>query len=181
MDTKQYDLIVIDTETTGIDNAQVLQLSIIDKNGIVLFNEYFKPRGIKQWHQAEKIHGISYEMVKDKHTFKFYQKQVQQIFDNATTIVGYNVWFDIGMIATYIDTSKNNIVDVMQPFSELYGEINQYYGTYKWQKLTTATKYFNYDWSQHGKPHGALADAYATLFVYQKLNEMEEAEKQPQR
>ncbi len=179
---EQNKTIIIDTETTGLlkygeRTPQVLQLSIIDINGNVLFNEYFKPRGIKQWNDAEKVHHINYDMVKNKHTFKYYQKQVQSIIDNANTIIGYNIDFDLCMIQNYINLSKfenkpYKLIDVMPIFAEIYGEKSQYYDTYKWQKLTTATKYFNYDWNEYGHPHGALADTMATLFVYNKCMEL---------
>lgn len=41
---------------------------------------------------------------------------------------------------------------------------------YKWQKLTTAAAYYDYDWNVKGiEAHNSLADCFATLFVYHKI------------
>ena len=43
--TEPIDLIVVDTETTGLDASidELLQVSIIDGDGNTLYNGYFKP------------------------------------------------------------------------------------------------------------------------------------------
>ena len=61
--------IIIDTETTGFhpyDGDELLQVSIIDTDGNVLFDEYFKPQHRTEWKEAEQVNGISPEMVADR-------------------------------------------------------------------------------------------------------------------
>ena len=60
--------LIFDTETTGLDpmRDEILQLSIIDENEDVLFNDYLKPTRKTEWPDAERINHISYMMVKDK-------------------------------------------------------------------------------------------------------------------
>ena len=77
--------------------------------------------------------------------------EIVKILSEAGLIVGYNINFDM-MIA----------------FAEVFGQWNEKYGCYKWQKLITATDYYNYQWT--GAAHGALADTLATLYVYNCLN-----------
>lgn len=63
------DAIVIDTETTGLsplDGAEILQLSIINQDGEILFNEYFKPMFAESWEIAMQINHITPEMVAEK-------------------------------------------------------------------------------------------------------------------
>ena len=43
------------------------------------------------------------------------------------------------------------------------------YEDYKWQKLTTAAAYYDYDWAEHEEAHNSLGDCFATLFVYHKI------------
>lgn len=59
---KEYpQTIVIDTETTGLDpfRDELLQVSIIDEDGNVLFDSYFKPLKHKEWSKAESVNHIS--------------------------------------------------------------------------------------------------------------------------
>lgn len=48
--------LIFDTETTGLDpmRDEILQLSIIDENENVLFNDYLKPLHKAKWPDAER-------------------------------------------------------------------------------------------------------------------------------
>ena len=58
----------------------------------------------------------------------------------------------------------------MELFAPIYGEWSDYHGSYKWQKLTTAANYYAYDWDSRPEgAHNSLADCYATLYVFEKI------------
>lgn len=59
-------IICLDTETTGLNHYddEILQLSIIDGSGAILFSEYVKPVHHECWTDAEKVNHISPSMVK---------------------------------------------------------------------------------------------------------------------
>lgn len=57
----------------------------------------------------------------------------------------------------------------MLEFAKEYGEWNEYFGDYKWQKLSTAASYYGYKF----KAHDSLEDVRATLYVYKKLQSQE--------
>lgn len=59
--------IVIDTETTGLDmfEDELLQVSIIDTDGNVVFDSYFKPIRHSEWYEAQAVNDISPAMVAD--------------------------------------------------------------------------------------------------------------------
>ena len=59
-------------------------------------------------------------------------------------------------------------IDVMAPFARIYGDYNEYWQNFTWQKLVTYADYYGYDWGST-KAHGALADALATLYCYKKI------------
>lgn len=166
--------IIIDTETTGFhpyDGDELLQVSIIDTDGNVLFDEYFKPQHRTEWKEAEQVNGISPEMVADRPAISEKISEINAIIENSDTIIGYNTQFDIGFLKANgaIVPDDLETVDVMEDFAKIYGEWNDQRGSYKWQKLTIAADYYGYDWSEHKEAHNSLGDCYATLYVYKKL------------
>lgn len=166
------DIIVIDTETTGLDTQtdELLQVSIIDGDGNTLYNSYMHPLCKRKWQDAERVNDISPDTVANAPTILNEVAKIHKIVSSAKTIVGYNIDFDLGFLSIVgIDVSDNaEIVDVMRIFSEIYGEWNDYYGEYKWQKLTTCADYYGYDWGED-TAHDSLSDCRATLFCYKAM------------
>lgn len=164
--------IVIDTETTGLNAAEdeLLQVSIIDNEGAVLFDSYIRPTQHTEWAEAERIHHITPEMVVDALTIAEVMPEINNILKRYDKIVGYNVRFDADFLkhngAKFLNAEY---ADAMKMFAPIYGEWNDQRGSYKWQKLTTAAGYYGYDWSAHEEAHNSLGDCYATLYVYKKL------------
>lgn len=167
--------IVLDTETTGLNAAEdeILQVSIIDNEGAVLFDSYIKPTQHTEWAEAERIHHITPEMVADAPTIAEVMPKINDILNRYDKIVGYNLKFDKAFLenngAEFLSTEY---ADVMKIFAPIYGEWNDQRGSYKWQKLTIAADYYGYDWSEHKEAHNSLGDCYATLHVYKEINEV---------
>ena len=156
--------IIIDTETTGFhpyDGDELLQVSIIDTDGNVLFDEYFKPQHRTEWKEAEQVNGISPEMVADRPAISEKISEINAIIENSDTIIGYNTQFDIGFLKANgaIVPDDLETVDVMEDFAKIYGEWNSARGSYKWQKLTRAAEYYGYDWSQRAETATVWATA----------------------
>ena len=165
-------LIVIDTETTGLNPCtdEILQLSIIDENSETLYNQYFKPQKVKKWRDAQAVNGISPEMVKDCPPIWREQHKIQSIIDSADIIIGYNTQFDIEFLFFSEIFSTAKIVDIMEEFAEIYGEWNEYFNDYKWQKLSVCAEYYHYYWGNN-KTNGSLDNCYAILYCYKKMKE----------
>lgn len=157
-----------DTETTGVAwNDEILSLAIVDQDYYVLFNKRFKPVRKIEWPNAQAVHGISPEDVKDCLPILAYKKEIIDIFSNYNLVIGYNVGFDFRMLEhdLGIDFTIGCIVkDVMLDFARIYGEKGKY-GSYKWQKLVTCAKYYNYQFNAHD----ALEDVKATIYCYKKM------------
>lgn len=167
--------IVLDTETTGLNAAEdeLLQVSIIDNDGVVLFDSYIRPTQHTEWAEAERIHHISPEMVAEAPTIAEVMPEINDIFKRYDKIVGYNLKFDKAFLENNGAEFLNaEYADVMKMFAPIYGEWNDQRGSYKWQKLTTAADYYGYDWSEHKEAHNSLGDCYATLHVYKEINEV---------
>ena len=165
--------IVIDTETTGLfaGEDEILQLSIISINGEKLFDSYFRPQH-KSWSAAQAVNNISPEMVSDAPSIADKAAEIQRILNSADTIIGYNTSFDANFIAAagLIIPERAEIVDIMPIFAEIYGEWNDYFGEYKWQKLTTCAAYYHFDWNSITmSAHNSLADCFATLHCYKHI------------
>ena len=169
-------LIVVDTETTGLNPSEdeLLQVSIIDDSNNVLLDTYCKPQKTSTWPGAESVNHISPEMVSDAPAITDLIGEINQIVKNADVICGYNTSFDLGFLKSAGLTLDRDpdIIDVMKLFAPIYGEWNDYYEDYKWQKLTTCALYYGYDWNARGiDAHNSLADCYATLYCYNKIME----------
>ena len=81
--------VVLDFETTGINKYydEVVQVAIINQNEEILINELCKPKHHFTWVNAQKIHGISPAVVKDKPSFESYIEMIKNIFDSCDFIV----------------------------------------------------------------------------------------------
>lgn len=171
--SKTAKVIVIDTETTGLNctNDELLQVSIISESKEILYNSYLRPLYHTVWREAEKINGISPDMVKDSPTVLTECVEINHILSQADVIIGYNHQeFDLEFLANIGCKIKDTavIIDLMPIFAEIYGEYSEYFDGYKWQKLITCASYYGYEWQ--GNAHDALADCLATLYCYEQMN-----------
>lgn len=164
--------LIFDVETTGLnlDMDEILQFSAIDENYNVLFNSYIRPKALwnQIWPDAERIHGITPDMVKDAPTFAEVKEQIQSLFDKADLLIAYNGKFDIKFLSSPAHGIKIPDLpyhDVMLEFAPIYGEYDSYYGDFKWQKLKTAAEFYGYNF----QAHDSLEDVKATLYIFDKM------------
>ena len=166
---KGTNMIIFDTETTGVtENDEIIQLSIIDGKGKTLVNEYVHPYWKQEWIAAARVNGITPETVKNALYPHDLIPKVKGIFEAADLLVAYNNTFDLAFLKRWgISTLGKKQYDVMLAFAEEYGEWNEYFGNYKWQKLSKAAAYYGYKF----KAHDSLEDVRATLYVYNKMQD----------
>ena len=171
---ESYDTVYLDFETTGLSatNDEIIQVSIIDQDERVLIYKLCKPIINQTWDEAMYINEITPGDVEDAEPFESYIDVISSILIRAKTIVCYNFPFEIGFLNKYgvvssDDNSTYKFKDCMIMFAEIYGEWNDYFEDYKWQKLTTAARYYGYNFE--GQEHNSLADVFATKFVYEKI------------
>lgn len=158
--------IVLDFETTGIyGDVEVLQVSVINDKEEVLLSSYCRPEHTESWEDAEAVHGISPEMVKDKPTFKELLPKLLELIESVAAVIAYNAEYERGVLHGYGADPVTVWLDPMLMFAEVYGEWSEWHQSYRWQKLNTAAYYYGYEF----KAHDALEDVRATRFIYEKM------------
>ena len=165
-------ILFFDVETTGLsrEEDEILQLSIVDGTGKIVFNEYIKPTRHESWDGAEAIHGISPSDVADKLTIEEYRDTLNDIFKDVQLLVGYNnIYFDNAFLkeAGIQIPEDAKMYDVMLKFAPIYGEWNEMRQDYKWQKLAKCAEYYGFHGD--GQFHDSLEDVRATLHCFNSM------------
>ena len=158
--------IVLDLEATGIrDDDEIMQLSIMNIDGEIIFNEYFKPQKT-EWDEAMKIHGITPEFVKDKKSIEDYRETIQLILDKTEYIVGYGIDFDYTLLKRQ-GFKVNHIikVDISEYFKYLYRKLLDDVNA-KRPKLIECASFYGF---KEEKFHDSLVDCVATLYCYNNM------------
>lgn len=176
----RYKRVILDFETTGLNpyEDEILQVSAIDENGTVLIDEYCKPYSKERWEEAQLIHGITPDFIRDKPYFNKFRDKLSSILCNAEEIIIYNVNFELGFLDKYgVEYKKEGIeykiprfFCMMEAFAEVYGDFNIYYGSYTWKSLEVCCNYYGY---RNNNAHNGLEDCKATLYCYEKLKNNE--------
>ena len=160
--------LIFDTETTGLDeNAEIIEISVIDSLGTVLLDSLIKPsKPIPN--EATAIHGITNEMVESAPKWNDVVENIKALF-NGQNVTAYNLIFDSRLLfqtsiinctsIPYIYTARNDCV--MLTYADFYGEASKHGN--KRQSLSNAAVQQNV--IIKGQVHRALADCFTTLGV----------------
>jgi DNA polymerase III subunit epsilon len=155
------DYYILDTETTGLESPEIIQLGIIDLNGNTIINQRFNPKS-QVTEGASNIHGMTNHSLQNEPPFDSIIDCLQELVFTRQLLV-YNFPFDQeALMVTFRDwgydypTVKGECV--MQWYSQFVGEWNDYRGGYRWQKLP-------------GGDHSAIGDCKATLEVIKGIAE----------
>lgn len=112
-------VVCFDVETTGFSPAkgdEILQISIVDKQGNILLETYIKPHNKTSWPGASQTNHIYPWTVKDSPYAEQIAPIVAEIFSNADTIIGHNVDFDIRFVEQCfgVPVDKEKVCDTMK-------------------------------------------------------------------
>ena len=170
--------LILDTETTGLgDDAEVVELALIDCAGAVLLDTLVRPSGPVPA-EAAAIHGITDAMLADAPTWSEIHARFCDLVEGRQVVI-YSREFDTRVITQTarryglpapqgfdLVLDPGRIHCAMQAYAEFRGEWSAEKGRYRWQKLSAAA-------AQQGvtvtNAHRALGDCLMTLGVVRAM------------
>ena len=162
--------IYVDTETTGLSNTdEIVEIAIVDDTQVLL-NTLVRPRQHEDWIEAQGIHGISPDMVKEAPTYDEIRATVASLFKGQDVVI-YNADYDRQYLHQELKDA-HSVKCCMLAYTEKYGEWNDWHQSYTWVKLIHAAKQALHQWT--GDAHRALSDTLATRTVWKYLTDTTE-------
>jgi len=177
--------LILDTETTGLgDDAEVVELALVDCAGAVLLDTLVRPSGPVPA-EAAAIHGITDAMLAEAPTWSELHARFCDLVEGRQVVI-YSREFDTRVITQTarryglpapqgfdLVLDSGRIHCAMQAYAEFRGEWSAEKGQYRWQKLSAAA-------AQQGvtvtNAHRALGDCLMTLAVVRAMASMENAQ-----
>jgi DNA polymerase-3 subunit epsilon len=137
--------VYLDTETTGLERSdEIVEISIIDDDGAVLFQSLVKPsQPIPP--SATAIHGITNQEVQSARAWPLIWPQVRSVLFGRLVVI-YNEEFDVRLMqqshAKYKLPWKDkfNTFDLLKLYAEFRGEWNSARRSYRYFSLDAAGK-----------------------------------------
>lgn len=170
--------LILDTETTGLgDDAEVVELALVDCAGAVLLDTLVRPSGPVPA-EAAAIHGITDAMLAEAPTWSEVHDRFCDLVEGRQVVI-YNQEFDVRVIGQTarryglqapqgfdLALDPGSIHCAMLAYAGFHGEWSAEKARYRWQKLSTAAQ-------QQGvtvtNAHSALGDCLTTLGVVRAM------------
>jgi DNA polymerase III subunit epsilon len=153
--------LVLDTETTGLGKAEIVEIAIVNHRGETLINSLVRPT-VEIPANAIAIHGITSKMVETAPTFPEIYPQIKEVIEGKKIAI-YNSDADIGFLNYCCKLHKlkklklEDTICLMHWYSQWYGEYSSYWRDYKFQPLNGG--------------HRALQDCLAALHALKEMAE----------
>ena len=167
--------VVFDTETTGLNDAEIIEIAAVSVEGEVLIDSLVKPLGPIE-KSASDVHGITLEDVADAPTIADLMPKLHEVM-TGRPVTSYNLGFDSTMMRQSCGKRQDEAWNayewlraailpadcIMEIYAQWYGNWNDYHASYTWDKLEVAAK--NLLVPVPDNKHRALADAQMALGV----------------
>lgn len=174
---KSENFVILDTETTGLHNAEIVQIAVVDCRGWPMLDTLVLPLNPIP-DAAIDVHGITNVAVVDASPWAEVCDHVVALIRGHNVIV-YNADFDLAMLYSATTIAGIGRVEwskiahwycAMKVFAPIFGEWVTYRKSFRWKTLAAAVDYFG-GHNVEGS-HTALADCRRTLFVVEKIADL---------
>lgn len=148
------DVLLLDTETTGLDEEdEIIEIAIIRSTGQPLLDSLVRPT-VPISASAADVHGLDWLQLETAPTWTEIWPELVAILNQATRILTYGAEFDHRLMQQTCHRYGLELPPwtwecVMEQYARWYGHWSTYYNSYKWQPL-------------HGS-HRAQGDCLAAL------------------
>lgn len=160
--------VILDMETTGLHNAEPIEIAVIDHTGAVLLNQRIKPLRPERLsvkgeygETATDIHGITAEDLENAPSFSEVYPALYEALHGKHVVI-YNKDFDLPLLRATrqewdcVPFEFAKVSCAMLWYAQFCGDWSDYWKSYRWQPLP-------------GGDHSALGDALATLEVLKEM------------
>ncbi|MEG4496621.1 3'-5' exonuclease [Microcoleus sp. F10-C6] len=152
--------LILDTETIDLDNAEIVEIAVINPLEEPLLNTLVRP-AISIPAEATEIHGITDEGVKDAPTFPEIYPSIAKVLEDKQVLI-YNSAFDIKILNYCCKLHGLPILNLQQRSDCLMEWAAQW-------KSDWSNYYKNYRYFPLNGGHRALGDCIAALQLIKKM------------
>lgn len=162
--------VVIDTETTGLDDPEIVHIAIVDQHGRIVLDEHVRPLSRIEA-AATAVHGHTAESLANCPTWPEIHGRVFDLLD-LCSVLAYNMPFDARAIRHTCRLHRTPEPTpvfrdcIMDAFAAEFGEWSNKHRDFRWQTLSTAVQYYGIE---NEAAHDAAGDAVAAWRVLQCL------------
>ena len=175
-------IVVLDTETTGLhQEAEIVEISCIDRHGHVLLDTLVKPQGPLH-PEASAVNGITQEDLEDQPLMAVVMDKLEPILAQADIVASYNLEFDHRMLRqsvgpAYQLPAGTRPLCIMKAYAIYQGEWDDWFESYRWHTLAAAMEASGA--RNRATPHGSLQNALGALAVLQHMAKTPDPREQP--
>lgn len=170
------DWVILDTETTGLTDAEIVEIGVLDPNGVVLLETLVKPL-FPIPPAAIAIHGITNEKVASAPSLNSLLPRLECLLHNKRVLV-YNAEYDKGVLSDCLERRWCAADQAFEEYQRHRARVSEWIDAIHWEDVLEPYSAWVGEWaggqryrrqSLPGGNHSAIGDCRATLEVIRLL------------